>query len=123
MIPREQLPADAADWKDVVVSFERLALDSAESCPVPEDEIFEYVQMESADTDEAERSGLRFLRTAAVGEVEYWMWEYQESSGQQCYVTCSKKEDGSTCLGLAEPNGLSPEQYMLAEYYNEVYWS
>ncbi len=123
MIPREQLPEDAADWTEVDVTFERLIPDTAESCPQSEDEIFDYVRMESADTESSSRSRLKFLRTAAVGDSRYWMWEYQESDGQRVYVLFQEDFDGSSILGLAEPNGLSQEQYLLADYYDEVYWS
>ena len=123
MIARDELPEDAAEWTHVAISFERLAGDSAESCPTSENEVFEYVQMESADTDAADRTRLRFVRTAHVAEAEYWMWEYAEEDGQVCYVVLRRNLDGSTVLGLSEPNGLSPEQYLLADYYEEIYWS
>ena len=51
------------------------------------------------------------------------MWEYAEEGGDLCYVVLRKNPDASTVLGLAEPNGLSPEQYLLADYYDEIYWS
>ena len=123
MIPRDQLPDDAADWTDVEVSFPRLDEDSPQSCPDAEDEIFEYVQSESADTDAAERQRLRFVRTARVADADFWLWEYRESDGELCYVTFQRHPDGSSMLGLASPNGLSHAQYLLAEYYDEVYWS
>jgi hypothetical protein len=56
MIPREALPDDAADWSTVDVALARLADDSPGSCPVSSDEIFEYVQTESGDTDSADRA-------------------------------------------------------------------
>ena len=105
------------------MSFPRLANDSPRSCPDTEDEIFDYVQTESADTDAAERERLRFVRTARVADADFWLWEYTESDGELCYVTFQRHPDGSSMLGLASPNGLSHEQYLLAEYYDEVYWS
>lgn len=82
-----------------------------------------YVRMESADTDSAEEASLLFLRTARIGEASYWLWSYTESDGVVCFVTCRQNDDGSNMLSLAEPNGLSPEQYLLADYYDEIYWS
>lgn len=123
MIRREDLPADAADWKSVSVSFDRLQPDREESCPEGRDEIMEYVRMESADTDAAEDAALKFLRTARVGDASYWLWSYTDSGGTLCFVAFRQNPDGSTCLGLAEPNGLSAEQYLLADYYGDVYWS
>ena len=123
MISRDQLPDDAAEWTDVAVSFERLSIDSADSCSISEDEVFEYVRMESADTDSADRARLRFVLTARVADAEYWMWQYSEEDGQLCYVVFRRNSDGSTVLGLSEPNGLSHQQYLLADYYEEIYWS
>lgn len=122
LIRREELPDDAADWHSVKISFDRLTDDGPGSCPESEDEIFAYVAMESADGDEADRSRFRFLRTAQVGDARYWLWEYTEDDGQVCYASFRLSRDGSSTTGLAEPNGLSPEQYLLADYYDEVYW-
>ena len=123
MIPRHELPDDATAWTDVEVSFPRLANDSPLSCPDTDDDIFDYVQSESADTEAAERERLRFVRTARVADADFWLWEYTESDGELCYVTFQRHPDGSSMLGLASSNGLSHEQYLLAEYYDEVYWS
>lgn len=123
MIPRDQLPDDASDWADVSVSFPRLAQDIAESNPYSEDEVFAYVQMESAGMDSAQRQELRFIRTALVAEAKYWIWEYRESDGELYYVALRLDPDGSTILGLSATLGLSHEQYLLADYYGEIYWS
>ncbi len=123
MLRRSKLPEDPADWHSVQVSFDRLSDDSPSSCPESEDNVFAYVRIESADVDDAERSRFRFLRTAQVSKTRYWLWEYTEEGGQPCFVTYRLDRDGSSTLGLAEPNGLSPEQYLLADYYDEVYWS
>lgn len=122
MIEREKLPEDAADWSDLDVSFEPLPDNTVGSCPESEDRIFEYVCQESADTDASERSRFRFIRTAQVGDAQFWLWEYEESDGMVVYVTFQARNDETSLLGLAESNGLSPEQFMLAEYYDEIYW-
>jgi len=123
MISRQDLPDDAAEWTNVFVSFPHLEQDTADSCPASEDEIFDYVQMESTDLESAERSRLRFVRTAHVADVSYWLWEYTDEDRQVCYVFFRQNLNSSTVLGLTEPNGLSHEQYLLADYYEEVYWS
>ncbi len=123
MIPREDLPDDAADWSGVDVVLARLADDSAASCPVSPDNLFEYIQVESGDIDAADRARLRFVRTAKVSNARYWLWQYTESDGEKCFVTCREDQDGATTLGFSSPNGLSEEQYLLAEYYDEIYWS
>lgn len=123
MIPREDLPDDAVDWGSIAVSFDRLAEDTPESCPCPPEEIFEYVQMESGATDQANRERLAFLRTARVAEAQFWVWNYTEHDGEAVFVTYQLNSDGSSVLSLASPNGLSAEQFVLAQYYDEVYWS
>lgn len=123
MIPRDQLPEDAADWSGASIFWERLDLDCAASCPETEDQVFEYVRMESADSDDADRARLRFARTAQVGDSKYWLWEYTESDGQVCFVFLRVDPDGSILLGLADANGLSHAQFLLADYYDEIYWS
>jgi len=123
MIRREDLPEDAADWNSVSVSFDRLRPDREDTCPASRNEIMDYVQIESSDTESADDAALKYLRTALVGDASYWLWSYSESDGTLCFVTFCKSADGSTILGLAEPNGLSEEQYLLADYYGEVYWS
>jgi hypothetical protein len=124
MIERHQLPEDAADWRDVVVDFPRLKRDDPSESPFSEDEVFSYVRLESADLDNASRSRLRFIRTAQVCDQKFWLWEYLESDGVEMYVfTAQGGKGGRSIVSLTEKNGLSPEQYMLAEHYDEVYWS
>jgi hypothetical protein len=122
MIPRSELPEDASEWQSIRIHFERLSDDSPLSCPASEGEVFEYVEAESGDSVAADRARLKFIRTATVAEAKYWMWSYCEADGQLMYVVCRSNPDGTGVLGLSEPNGLSPEQYLLADYYDEVYW-
>ena len=117
---REDLPEDASDWSSVDVEFERLNPDTAKSCPESVGSLMAYIRCESADTDRAEESRLKFVRTAIVGEVTYWLWQYTEEDGEVCFVTFVIS--GGTCLGLSETNGLTPEQFLLADYYDEIYW-
>ena len=122
MIARDKLPEDAADWADIAIALPRLTRDAPGSCPCSPDEIFAYVQKESADLEDADRSRLVFVRTALVADAQYWLWSYTEADGENLFVTCRLDSDGTT-VGLASPNGLGPEQFILAEYYDEVHWS
>jgi hypothetical protein len=79
--------------------------------------------LESADADHADRDRLAFVRTAQVADARFWLWTYTESNGEQVFVAYQLNSDDSSVLGLASPNGLDAEQYMLAEYYDEVHWS
>jgi hypothetical protein len=58
-----------------------------------------------------------------VRETQYWIWTYTESDGEETFVTVGLKDNGSTRLGIASPNGLTPDQFLMADYYEEVYWS
>ncbi|WP_230969567.1 hypothetical protein [Nitrogeniibacter aestuarii] len=123
MIPtRASLPDDAAEWGQTNVSLPRLKNDSPSSCPETIDEIMAYIRLESSDVDDAKGERLSFLRTALVEKDQYWLWRYMESNDSECYVVFRIKADGSSDLGLSETNGLAPEHYLLADYYNEIYW-
>jgi hypothetical protein len=122
VISRKDLPEDAADWTNVSVDFERLEPDDASACPCPMEEIVEYIRDESADLDDAREEQVQFLRTAQIGKVKYWIWRYTESDGEACYLTVSDAPGGISNMGLSAANGLSPEQYMLADYFEEIYW-
>lgn len=117
MITRDEMPEDNKDIAAMEVDFPRLSENSAASCPVPMVEILHYLSLESPDGDEITAADLRFLRTAQVADAEYWIWDFHESTGVKCYVTVQRKVDG-ICIGYDEDYwGLTPEQYMLAEYH------
>lgn len=121
MIPFEEMPKDNADLANVEIDFPRLAWDSAGSCPEPMSEILSYLSIESADGESLQASDLTFLRTAEIwNEGHYWIWEFTESDGEQCYVTVSESaETGVTCIGF-DGNywNLTPEQFILGTHHN-----
>src|SRR5437868_5973433 len=108
------LPTDPHELTTQPFELPRLEPDSPESCPVTMAEIVEYLQMEAAPEEPTE-ADLEFVRTASVERAEYWIWRFEDSDGAECYVTVSRK--GTTIMvGFAENyDGLSPEQFMLAE--------
>ena len=122
-IDRDKLPTDAADWHDVSVELPRLRDNSAGSCPQKEQDIFEYVRTESADLEKSDRKRFRFLRTARVKTQRFWLWEYVERDGVRNFVLIQADPKRNTRLSINEANRLSPEQFILAAYYDEVYWS
>jgi hypothetical protein len=122
MIPREKLPEDPLEWSDVKVSFAHLAPDSADSCPQTKEEILEYIARESADLDRTNEERLKFIRTAQVADARYWLWSYEEEDGEVCYVALRQKK-GSEYLSLSSTSSLSVDRYLLAHYYDMVYWS
>jgi hypothetical protein len=128
MIDKDQLPEDPADWGDLEVSLPRLDPDSAESCPASLASILEYVDIESADAGDVDAGRLQFVRTAEVGDQQCWIWSYIDSDGELSYVTYWVASDGERTLGMSDAApevggpALSPEQYMLAEYHDLIYW-
>lgn len=100
-----------------------LSPNTEESCPLALSEIIQYVQMEPADAEEATKERLQFVRTAQIADEKYWLWTYTEADGDTCYVFFKQEANGNTLLGLTSSEGLSPEWYLLAEYYDMVYWS
>jgi hypothetical protein len=123
MIERHELPADPADWTGVDVKLPRLSDDSAKSCPLKLSDIWGYVKTEAGDLDRSDRRRFKFLRTAKIKSKRFWIWEYVESDGEIAYVLVRQEAGGGTELGLTSTMGLTPEQYILAAYYNEVDWS
>ncbi len=108
------LPSDPDELTRQPFELPRLEQDSPASCPQPMPDIIEYLQMEAAP-DEPTEADLEFVRTASVEGADYWIWRFRESDGAECYVTVSRR-DGKITVGYDENyDGLTPEQYMLAE--------
>jgi hypothetical protein len=122
MIPRSDLPDDASDWSNVPVVLARLEPDTTDGCPCDVEDVVQYLRMESADLDDTEPDRLRFIRSAALGNVRAWIWEYTEADGEVTYITVHLASNGDSTLGVASPNGLTHEQFLLAEHYDAVYW-
>lgn len=129
MISRDKLPDDPKDWHDIVVELQRLQPDNAESCPLPVSELLEYVDIESSEPGTANIDSLTFLRTARIGDTKCWIWSFTETNGELCYVTYRQSPEDSNALGMSgaspeydEGLQLTPEQYLLAEHYDLVYW-
>jgi hypothetical protein len=123
MVPKlGDLPPDAAEWTSVAVSLPEIE-DPLASPPFNVTEITDYLRAESADVDRYDLSRLRLLRTAKIDEDRYWIWKYLEGDEMACYLVATEKTDGRHVLELAQTNGLSAEQFLLAVHYDQVYWS
>jgi len=119
MILYADMPEDNRDLVKLEVSFPYLPNNTATSCPVPMDDILDYLAVESADVTRPRAEDLKFVRTAQVAEEQYWVWQFTESDGAKCYVTVSVSPEGTACIGYnADYHGLTPEQYMLGDYHN-----
>jgi hypothetical protein len=108
------MPGDNADLANIPVE---LPAAPSRSLKAPEtflDDITEYLELEGFVPDAA----LRFLRTALVEKTVYYIWSF-ESGGDPCFVTVSIGRDGSRCIGCNDNHwGLSPEQFIMADYHN-----
>ena len=126
MQSRDERPEDPKDWKGIKVSLPRLAV---ETCPISMSELLEYINMESSEPGSATAKSLKLLRTADTGGTACWIWAYKESSGQLSYLTYRELPSGKRVLGMASASPewndfkLTPEQYLLAQHYDLVYWS
>ncbi len=118
MLSYDEMPEDNADLARVQVSFPCLPDNTAETCPVPLDDIMDYLCTEVPDGEQLNPEGLQFLRTAQVVEEKYWIWRFTDPSGADCYAQVSIGPDGTTCVGYDENYfDLTPEQYLLGVYH------
>lgn len=70
------------------------------------------VKSESADADRNDPNRIVFFRSAKFDDASAWLWRYEEEDGVVCFVTVVAKDNGTTIIGLAEPNALGPEQFI-----------
>lgn len=119
MLTAEDMPDDNADLADAEAEFPRLTPDSARGCPVPLADLLRYLADEVPGGDSLTRGDLTFARTARVADAEYWVWRFREPGvqGDQAFATVSRS--GSRVTLGCETNyyGLSPEQFVLGDYY------
>jgi hypothetical protein len=115
MIPLEQMPEYRRDLVNVPVDFPPLDEEQAVRHVEFVDSLLEYLELEG----EADLSAkdLTFLRSAQVGEKRFWIWEFEGDSSDKYYAVASEKPNGSTRLSYDPAEGLTPEQFMLAEYH------
>jgi hypothetical protein len=101
--------------KSLNIQLER-GNDSVANDPALLSRIGKYLKVETADCAFIE-GNLQYLRSAVIGEAQYWIWDYRESDGKHCYVTLRLHRQRSV-LGFVEANELSPEQYIYADHHN-----
>jgi hypothetical protein len=119
---RAELPKDFYELKNVAVEFPRLSPDNAASCPVTMRGVLDYLHYEAPGGEESGSSEVmefqpEFLRTALVEQTKYWIWRFADVDGNDCYVTVSLSCQGECVTGYDESFGFSPEQFILADYY------
>jgi hypothetical protein len=120
---REELPEDFYELKSVAVELPRLSPDLPANCPVTMNEILEYLGQEApggaeSGSQEVIEFQLEFLRTALIEATQYWIWRFADLEGTECYVTVALRPDRNTVTGYDESFGFTPEQFILADYYD-----
>jgi hypothetical protein len=73
-------------------------------------EIREYLRAEQGEAPQ----DLFFGRTAAVGDVRFWLWGYVDR-GHTYYVDVSQRK-GRASISVGSGDRLTPEQYMALRY-------
>jgi hypothetical protein len=89
--------------------------------------MLEYLDVEApggsqAGSERVIQFELHIIRTALVNDSKFWLWGFKDERGTDCYVAVQERPDGENFLGYDETFGLSPEQRMVLDYYDEEDW-
>ena len=125
--PREQLPKSWQGLRSYDFKLPLLVPNDESLCPVRMREILEYLDVEAPGGSESGSSTvidfeLRFIRTALVNGSRYWLWGLKDEDGTDCYVAVQLRPNGQQVLGYDEGFGLTPEQWLVLEYYGDEEW-
>jgi hypothetical protein len=123
MINREDFPVKFEDLRNVNISLPFAEGESETTCPVSMKDIIEYLDWEAPGGKNAGGEmvidfELKFLRTALVNETKYWVWSFLDEDDTECYVTVSLPPGGPPCIGYNDSFGLTPEQHIIANYFD-----
>ena len=104
-----------AEYQDLALplEFPRLEPDGPEGCPVPLTDVQEYGEIEAGIPPEE----LRFVRTADVDGVKFWVWEDLAPTGfDKVYVSVEQYQDSVMLSSDWNDGWLTPEKYMAYHY-------
>ncbi len=95
-----------------------------EGCPRTKSEILEYLDVEApggsqSGSENVIEFDLKFIRTAQVNRSKYWIWGFKADEGIDCYVAVQLDEHGDSILGFDETFALTPEQWLVMDYYDD----
>jgi hypothetical protein len=125
MIPaRDQLPKSWKGLKNYTFDLPQLFLNVAWTCPTKKNEIFEYLDVEAPGGSQSGSANviefdLKFVRTAQVNGSKYWLWSFKDGYDLDCFVAVQKDQGGRNILGYDESFGLTPEQWLVMDYYDD----
>ncbi len=125
--PRAQLPSSWKGLKDYTFDLPYLSPNDPSHCPIPMAEILEYLDVEApggslSGSEDVMEFALQFVRTALVNNSKYWIWRFEADDNLDCYVAARQEVRGDTILGFDETFGLTPEQWLVLDYYNDEDW-
>ncbi len=125
--PRDQLPKSWMDLKHCSFDFPFLSPNDPSKCPRSNPEILEYLDVEAPGGSESGSTNfipfdLRFIRTALINSSKYWIWRFKAIDNLDCYVAVQQTPSGDSILGFDETFGLTPEQWMVMDYYDDEGW-
>jgi hypothetical protein len=112
VLTRDQMPDDNAQLAAIPVELPH----GPEGVTPPgkiEPHLREYLQREGLVPD----GDLRFLRTAVVERVLYWVWAF-ETGGESAFAIASTHNRQSSLCAQVNYWGLSPEQFVLAAHHH-----
>lgn len=117
IVDAKDVPENVEDLRSWSVAFPELPPSQRRRHRTFVKDLVEYARRESGYCD-LSTDDLRFTRSARVGDVDYWLFTLEESIGR-AYVTVAKAPSGIT-MGYDESHGLSPEQFLLACYFERI---
>jgi hypothetical protein len=125
--PRSELPKSWKGLQRLSFDFPYLAPNDPSRCPASMSRILEYLGAEAPGGRESGSSrviefALRFIRTALIDGTAFWMWGFKDEGGLDCYVTVRVTPDRECVTGYDEAFGLTPEQWLVMDYYCEEEW-
>ncbi len=125
--PRDQLPKSWKGLKRYDFRLPLLVPNDASRCPTSKAEMLEYLDVEApggseSGSEKVVQFELRFVRTALVNDSKYWLWSFTADEGLECYVAVQLAPNGDSILGFDETFGLTPEQWLVMDYYGDEDW-
>jgi hypothetical protein len=125
--PRDQLPRSWKGLKKYSFDFPLLSPNDRSRCPRTESDILKYLDVEAPGGSESGSENviefdLHFVRTALVNDCNYWLWRFKADGDLNCYVAVRETASGGSILGYEETLGLTPEQWIVMDYYDEEEW-
>ena len=113
-ITESDLPANTEEFVGLSVDFPSLSEAETQRYRTFEREVVNYVRLEG---ELIKQRNLRFLRSALLNNWKYWIWEFMTPDGDRCYATVSERGGGELDSLYDDSRGLSPEQFLVAVYF------